>query len=131
VKLLLDTNMLLFAAAGQLPDGVGPLLDDKDNDLFFSPVSLWEVVIKSMLGRADFVVDPTALYQGLLSAGYRELAVTSRHTLQVAVLPPIHNDPFDRLLVAQAIAEDLTLLTADQSLSAYPGSIMVFPRRAR
>lgn len=80
------------------------LLNDPANELFFSPASLWEVVIKNSLGRADFKVDPHLLRRGLMDNGYRELSITSAHAVAIEGLPPIHKDPFDRILVAQAIA---------------------------
>lgn len=85
----------------------------------FSVASLWEVVIKSALGRADFRVEADALRRGLLAAGYEELAVEARHALVVAALPALHADPFDRMLLAQATAEGLPLLTADAAVLAY------------
>lgn len=81
--------------------------------------SLWEVVIKSALGRADFRVEAGALRRGLLAAGYEELPVEARHALAVASLPPRHADPFDRMLLAQAATEGLPLLTADATVAAY------------
>jgi len=125
VKLLLDTHILLWAA-GQpkhLSKTARALLDDVENELVFSSASLWEVTIKRGLGREDFRVDPRVLRRGLLDNGYVELPVTSEHAGAVDTLPPIHRDPFDRILVAQALVEGLVLLTADPQLARYPGSI--------
>jgi len=83
------------------------------------------VVIKSGLGRDDFAVEPRRLRRGLLDAGYRELPVASEHALAVRDLPPLHRDPFDRILIAQAAAEGATLLTADPTVARYPGRIML------
>lgn len=130
MRLLLDTRVLLWAAAGTLPDEFAEYIADEENDLYFSPVSIWEVVIKKGLGRPDFTVDPTQLHRGLIANGYRELPITGRATLQVAALPDLHKDPFDRLLVAQAIEEGLTLLTADRSLANYPGGVLWLPGTA-
>jgi PIN domain nuclease of toxin-antitoxin system len=94
---LLDTHILIWAAEGTLPQGAIPFISNTDNALLFSPASIWEIVIKNSLGRADFHIDPFALYRGLLDRGYTELAVTGRHVLAVGDLPPIHKDPFDRL----------------------------------
>ena len=80
--------------------------------------------IKRGLGRDDFAVDPASLYSGLLSAGYLELPITGRHTLLVSTLPPLHKDPFDRILLAQAASEGIPFLTADKTLLQYPGSII-------
>jgi PIN domain nuclease of toxin-antitoxin system len=125
VSLLLDTHVLLWAAGmpERLPGDVRALLEDRDAKPFFSAASLWEVAIKSGLGRADFQVDPRVLRRGLLENGYAELAVTGAHAVAVDLLPPIHKDPFDRILVAQARVEGLTLLTADQTVARYPGPI--------
>ena len=130
MKLLLDTHLLLWAAGsadepvtGSLPAKAAALIDDDTNLLHFSAASIWEVAIKFALGRADFTADPHLLRRGLLDNGYVEIAVTSEHAAAVASLPPIHKDPFDRLLVAQAIAEGLTLITVDAMLARYPGPI--------
>ena len=87
--------------------------------------SLWEVAIKSGLGRADFSVDPSLLRRGLLENGYTELTVTGAHAVAVHGLPPIHKDPFDRLLAAQALIEGVTLVTMDEAVGRYPGPIRV------
>jgi len=99
-------------------------MEDKTNILLFSSASIWEVVIKSGLGREDFVVEPASLYSGLLSAGYQELPVTSRHSLLVATLPPLHKDPFDRILLAQSMSEGVPLLTIDRILTQYKSSVI-------
>ena len=85
----------------------------------FSSASLWEISIKRSLGRTDFKVDPRRLWRMLLVNGYRELPVTSEHAVAVNDLPPLHKDPFDRILVAQARVEGLTLLTADKAIAKY------------
>lgn len=125
MKLLLDTHLLLWASLDpdKLSDGAVALLEAADSELFFSAASLWEICIKSGLERADFKVDPRLLRRGLLDNGYRELPVTSEHAVAVFGLPPIHKDPFDRILVAQATVEGITLLTADAILTQYPGPI--------
>ncbi len=116
MKLLLDTHVLLWAASAsrRLPDDARALIEDPGNELVFTAASLWEVAIKNSLGREEFSVDPRLLRRGLLENGYVELPVTGTHTVAVDLLPPIHMDPFDRILVAQAQIEGLTLLTADQ-----------------
>ena len=125
MNLLLDTHVLLWAAgaARQLPDEVRMLLEDRGNKLFFSAASIWEIAIKNGFGREGFSVDLRLLRRGLLENGYVELPVTSSHALAVDLLPPIHEDPFDRILVAQARVEGITLLTADEVVSRYPGPI--------
>ena len=125
MKLLLDTHILLWAADGsdQLPAEARRLLNDPVNELFFSPASLWEVVIKNGLGRADFKVDPHLLRRGLMDNSYHELAITSAHTVAIEGLPEIHKDPFDRILVAQATTEGMVLVTSDAVVAQYPGPI--------
>ena len=125
MKLLLDTHVLLRAAGDpdQLPTDVRALLEDRTTEPIFSAASLWEVAIKSGLGRSDFRVDPRLLRRGLLEHGYTELAVTGAHAVAVDLLPPLHRDPFDRLLIAQAQIEGIVLLTADATVARYPGPI--------
>lgn len=125
MKLLLDTHLTLWAAGEprRLSRQARGLIDNPGNELFFSPASLWEVVIKRGLGRADFKVDARVLRRGLLDNGYAELPIVSEHVVAIDSLPPIHKDPFDRVLVAQATVEGITLLTTDSLLSQYPGPI--------
>ena len=124
MTLLLDTHILLWAAEGELPESAAFFINARANTLLFSSASLWEIVIKHGLGRKDFIVDPVSLYNGLLYAGYNELAVSGQHILLVSSLPAIHKDPFDRILIAQAASEHITLLTADKMIAQYPGSII-------
>ena len=125
MNLLLDTHVLLWAAGD--PGRLGPeavdLLEDPENALYFSAASIWEVVIKNGLGREDFRVDAHLLRRGLVENGYRELAIGAQHALSVVHLPPIHKDPFDRILVAQAGFEGYLLLTMDEVVARYPGPI--------
>jgi PIN domain nuclease of toxin-antitoxin system len=125
VKLLLDTHLLLWVAANdeRLPRTASVLIDAPDNEPWFSAASVWEIVIKRGLGRSDFRVDPRLLRRALLENGYSELQVASEHAIAVEVLPPIHRDPFDRMLVAQATIEGITLLTSDRTVAQYPGPI--------
>ena len=125
MKLLLDTHLLLWAAGEprRLPKQARILIDNPDNELLFSAASLWEVVIKRGLGREDFAVDARLLRRGLLDNGYSELPIVSDHVVAIDSLPPIHKDPFDRILVAQATVEGVTLLTSDSLVSQYPGPI--------
>ncbi len=89
----------------------------------FSVVSIWEVAIKAGLGRNDFRWEAHALRHGLLAAGYEELQITGAHVVRVASLPRLHKDPLDRILLAQASVEEITLLTADPILGRYPGPV--------
>jgi PIN domain nuclease of toxin-antitoxin system len=98
--------------------------DDTENSLFFSAASIWEIVIKLGLGRVDFKVDPHRLRKMLVAHGYTELPVTAEHALKVDSLPPLHKDPFDRLLLAQARAEGMLLLTGDASVAQYQESVL-------
>lgn len=125
MKLLLDTHLLLWAAGNpnRLSAIARTLIEEPENELFFSAVSLWEIAIKCGLGRSDFQIDPRVLRRGLLDNGYSELPIISEHALAIDGLPPIHKDPFDRMLVAQATVEGITLLTADQLVSQYPGPV--------
>ena len=122
---LLDTHLLLWAAIAprRLPRAAARLLSDEANTPWFSSASLWEIVIKQGLGRADFDVDARRLWQGLQANGWRELAVAAAHVLAVGLLPALHRDPFDRLLVAQAGVEGFMLLTSDDAVAAYPGPV--------
>lgn len=125
MKLLLDTHLLLWAA-GQ-PERLSPaarkLLEDEDNALVFSAASLWEITIKSDLGRDDFQVDPRLLRRALVDNGYTELPITNRHVLSLKGLAAVHKDPFDRMLVAQSIAEGIPLVTTDPVVARYSGPI--------
>ncbi len=125
MKLLLDTHLLLWAAGDpdRLSADARALVEDTDNELIFSAASLWEVAIKSGLGRDDFRVDARLLRRGLLDNGYHELPIAGEHAVAVSGLPPINADPFDRILVAQAMVEGITLLTADRIVAQYPGPI--------
>ena len=127
MRLLLDTHLLLWAAVipERLPADARTLIEDAEHELHFSAASLWEVAIKFGLTRDDFTVDPRLLRRALLENGYTEMAVTGAHAVAVDLLPPIHGDPFDRLLVAQAQIEAITLLTADEIVGRYPGPIQL------
>jgi PIN domain nuclease of toxin-antitoxin system len=99
------------------------LIDNPQNEVLFSAASLWEVAIKRGLGREDFKVDARLLRRGLLDNGYSELPIMSEHVVATESLPLIHKDTFDRILVAQATVEGITLLTVDSLVSKYPGPI--------
>ena len=99
-------------------------MKDAGNTLFFSTASIWEISIKLTRPRNDLNIDVRQWRAGLLSNGYTELTINSLHAMSVSDLPDIHKDPFDRLLLAQAMREDLTLVTADEVLASYPGPIL-------
>lgn len=125
MKLLLDTHLLLWAAGapGRLSSKTQDLISKPASELMFSTASIWEVVIKNALGRSDFCIEPQQLRDGLIQNGYHELTIRSEHALAVGLLPPIHKDPFDRILIAQAQVENVTLLTTDDQVARYPGPI--------
>ena len=125
MKLLLDTHLLLWAAGepSRLSKEARNLISDPENELFFSAASLWEVSIKRGLGRKDFKADPRILRRGLLDNGYGEISIRSDHVVVLDTLPAIHKDPFDRILVAQAAAEGIELLTTDSQLAQYRGPV--------
>lgn len=120
MRLLLDTHVLLWALNGdrRLGTDTRRLLEHRDNEVWFSAVNVWEVAIKVSLGRDDLNVDPDELAELAEECGFEELVVRSRHVAATAKLPPMHTDPFDRLLIAQAHAENLTLLTVDAAVLA-------------
>lgn len=126
MKLLLDTHILLWAAGqpDKLPSTARSLLLAQENHLYFSSASIWEVVIKSTIGRDDFRVDPYRLRKLLICNGYGELPVTSEHALRVAGLPLLHKDPFDRMLIAQARSEAMQLLTIDSAVLQYTEAVL-------
>jgi len=119
--------MLLWAAAGTLPKKAEKIVVSADNTLYFSPASIWEIGIKKSLGRSDLKVEPEVLRRGLLDNHYLDLPITSLHALALNDLPPIHKDPFDRILLAQAKAEGISLLTSDRTLQEYPGPLIFIP----
>ncbi|MFC5344656.1 type II toxin-antitoxin system VapC family toxin [Brevundimonas staleyi] len=125
MRFLLDTQILIWAsdASVRLSRQAAEIISDPVNELHFSVASIWEIAIKFGLGRSDFEADPRILRPALLATGYHELPITSRHALAVLDLPRLHGDPFDRLLVVQALTEGLTLLTSDRLLDGYPGDI--------
>jgi len=122
---LLDTHLLLWAAGNpeRLSKKARALIEKNEHELFFSSGSLWEIVIKRNLGRDDFKVDARVLRRGLLDNGYSELPIASEHVVAIDGLPQHHKDPFDRVLVAQAMVEGITLLTSDPIVAKYGGSI--------
>lgn len=126
MRLLLDTHVLIWAADSpeMLSKATRDCLNDLNHTLYFSVASLWEINIKRGLGRSDFRIDPRVLRRGLIDNGYIELPIESPHALLVDSLPPIHKDPFDRILIAQAMAEGLILVSNDQAVLQYPLATM-------
>jgi PIN domain nuclease of toxin-antitoxin system len=126
MKFLLDTQIVLWGLLDHpsLPPGARRILLDPDNLFVFSVSSIWEIAIKSGLKRPDFHHDPQVVRRRLLDNGCEELPVLGRHAVAVDSLPPIHKDPFDRILIAQAMVEGIKLLTADARIAQYPGPIL-------
>ncbi len=127
MKYLLDTHLLLWAANApeRLSAQALAVFNNPNHELLFSAASLWEVAIKTGLGRDDFKVDVRLFRRGLLDNGYQELPVSSAHAVFLENLPALHKDPFDRMLVAQATAEGIMLLTSDRLVATYPGPIQM------
>lgn len=125
MKFLIDTHLLIWASQGEkrIPKATRKLMADPENELIFSAASIWEIAIKQGLHRPDFEIDARMLRRGLIDNGYVELPITSDHTLAINTLPPIHKDPFDRLLIAQATVEGITLLTDDATVAQYHGPV--------
>jgi len=127
MRLLVDTHLLLWATARsrRLPKEARQLLEDPANEIFFSAASLWEIVIKAALRKPDFKADVALLRPALAEMGFAELPVSGAHAERLASLPPLHEDPFDRMLVAQSLAEPLVLLTNDGVLAGYGDVVRV------
>ena len=126
MRRLFDTQLLVWALIQpkRLSPVAARLLTDPDGTAIYSAVTVWEVAIKSGLKKPDFNIDPDDFLRALRMTGFEELPVLPDHTLWVTDLPGIHQDPFDRLLIAQAIAEDLVFVTADKTIAKYPGNIL-------
>ena len=126
-RFLVDTQLLLWNVYGsrQLPARVARLFRDGRHQFFYSAASLWEISIKAARGREDFTVDPAEIRDALEENGFQELPIAGEHAVAISKLPPIHADPFDRMLVAQSLVEPMALLTSDARLAAYPGTIEV------
>jgi len=130
MKLLLDTQMLIWLLFWPeiLPQNAGEIISDKKNDICFSPASLWEVSIKCSQGKPDFQLSARAMQENLLDKGCLEIPITSSHAITAGELPVFHKDPFDRLIIAQAMIENLFLLTSDKKIAEYPALVIFTPR---
>jgi PIN domain nuclease of toxin-antitoxin system len=126
--ILLDTNVLIWALLepARLPGDIAGPIRDPGNKVWFSAASIWEIAIKKALGRVRFTRDPSAVLEVALKTGFSELPVRSDAAILVASLPMHHKDPFDRLLVAQAIFEPVNLITADRLLTRYSELVRAF-----
>lgn len=125
MKFLLDTHFLYWIPIGDPRMGreAEALLEDSEHQFLFSAVSLLEIALKRSKRGPGFGFDPRAIRRAMLEHGFQEVALTGSHALAVDLLPTIHADPFDRMLLAQAMVEEVTLLTRDQILGQYPGPI--------
>ncbi len=125
MRVLLDTHLLIWlsAASDRLPKIVRQTVENSDNKLFFSAASIWELSIKESTGKARLELPPALLHRQLLANDFQEISVTAVHGLGVLSLTPIHKDPFDRILIAQAIAENMVLMTSDETIARYEGPI--------
>ena len=125
MNLLLDTHLLIWAASipERLSSAASKLMEQPAHQPHLIVLSQWEITIKRRLGRPGFIVDSSLLYRGLIENGYTELVIKNSHSLVLNQLPPIHKDPFDRMLFAQAVFEDMLLLTSDSVVAQYPGPI--------
>jgi len=125
MRILLDSHLLVWlaAATARLPSVAREMIEDTENLLFFSSASIWELSVKHSLGRNDIPVHPRALHRALLENNFQELSINSDHAFALESLPPIHKDPFDRILIAQSISEGMLLLTSDEMIAKYNGPI--------
>lgn len=130
MRLLLDTHIALWAIVDdpRLPQHATELISDARNPVFVSAASVWEISIKHTLARGlptDMPVSGPDALRYFRASGYELLPITADHAAAVQALPPLHRDPFDRMLVAQALAEPLRLLTQDAALKAYSDTVLL------
>lgn len=123
MKFLLDTHLLIWAAVDpvRLSESAARIIESSSNELYFSAASIWEVAIKT--GSGGLKLDPSVLRRALIDADYYELAITAEHAARVVTLEDHHRDPFDRILIAQAMEEGMELLMHDRSVAKYKGPI--------
>jgi len=127
MRILLDTHIILWAVTDspKLPDAAREMIQDERNRIYFSSASIWEVAIKHSLASGQIPVSSRELLQYVRQSGYEELPVSAEHAATVESLPPVHKDPFDRILVAQAFSEPMRLLTHDWMLGQYGASVFL------
>ncbi len=126
MNLLLDTHVALWAIVDspRLPAQARAQIASTQNNIWISAASIWEIAIKHSLGRGEMPVSAREALNFFDGAGYQLLSVSAAHAAAVETLPPHHQDPFDRILVAQAIAEPLRLMTHDPSVARYSDSVI-------
>lgn len=127
MRLLLDAQIALWAliGSGRLGALAHGLIEDPAHEIFISAASVWEIAIKYALGRGDMPISGIRAAELFAQAGYRELPITWHHAAMVDTLPTIHSDPFDRILIAQALTEPMRLLSRDATLASY--GVIVMP----
>jgi PIN domain nuclease of toxin-antitoxin system len=127
MRLLVDTHVLLWAIAEprKLPKPSHAMLQAAENEVLFSAASIWELAIKLQIGRLIIPLALDALTEAAKKMGFSELPVSAAHAARVKGLPLYHRDPFDRLLIAQAIHEPARLLTADAIMAQYSSLVDV------
>jgi PIN domain nuclease of toxin-antitoxin system len=125
MKFLFDTHVAIWTLFNdpRLSQAAREIVSNPGNEFVFSVCNIWEIAIKRGLNAPDFRHNPREIRQFLLRHGCEELPIHSRHVVEVDSLPLIHKDPFDRLLIAQAVVEGITLLTADDKIAKYSGPI--------
>jgi PIN domain nuclease of toxin-antitoxin system len=125
VRFLLDTQFVVWVpiSDARISRTARSVLNSRENEFVFRDASIWEIAMKRGLGRSDFLFDPREIRRQMLENGFEELPVLGQHAVAVDILPSIHKDPFDRILIAQAMVEGITLLTADPVKASYPGPI--------
>ena len=126
MRLLLDTHILLWSLADprRLPDAARDAIEAGENEILFSAASIWEIAIKSQVLRIEFGVDASTIVHAAREMRFDELAISAEHAAAVAALPPHHKDPFDRLLIGQALTEPARLVTADKALAVYSNDLV-------
>jgi PIN domain nuclease of toxin-antitoxin system len=127
VRLLLDAHALLWWLQDdrQLPSAVGDLIDDPGVPITVSVITLWELMIKAMRGRLTLPAEPEDVFNEVIDgSGFRVLSTDRRHVLALPELPDVHGDPFDRMLVAQAMVEGMSIVTGDPAIARYPVDVV-------
>jgi PIN domain nuclease of toxin-antitoxin system len=126
MRYLIDTHILIWYLDGnkRLPDKIKQIINDEDNTVIVSVVSLWEFSIKLKLGKLDVDLTLQEIQTHLLKTNYTLINISFDHLKELLVMPHHHGDPFDHLLIAQAISEDLTIISADKHFAAYPAKVI-------
>jgi PIN domain nuclease of toxin-antitoxin system len=126
MRLLLDTHVLLWALSDprRLSEAAKDAIEAGDNEILFSAASIWEIAIKAQVLRAELGVDCATIIGAARETRFNELPISAEHAAAVAALPALHKDPFDRLLIAQALTEPARLVTADKALVAYSNDLV-------